>query len=633
MYIFSDTERSKMQYFFVLLFNEPHTCSASSPAHSEYHAMIRMLFVAIFSTALLVPADFAAAQRLFVLVAGDTSDEVVGEGIQQNMKWIRDTFYAHVPKERLIVRFLAGTKLSQESLLASIDQCPIQADDTLMLWWLGQSQDAEQQRHLTLPDGSKIRASAIAKRLVARSARLSVVILDGYARSLPAAELPPKTMEQAVAVELDPAFDSLFFQPSGIVQVCSAQIGQRPLATTRTGGLLTCGLILPPGVLGDVNDQAGFLELHTPSGERDVVLERGILWQELSPSVQWDTVLAQLSSTTVANYRRALGRKHSADGQTPDLDNTRLKYADRFVEWHAGLGEFRSRPREQRMGSESEFPVSIDRDLTPSTDDSTIRSIEDLGRSTASITQDQIQGSTVDQDDELDVGTADDTGNYQMIPGDHLVEIDGHRIRNARDFETAMQHLRTHTGTVRFVAIDNMTGKHVHFETTVNPDRDRDFGIKPWYWKDAQVIVHDVCPGSPAARAVVTKMVAPNLPPEVGLGIRGRLIKAKHPLIDDETIIGIQVQSVTDPQRSDLKPGDLLFSIDGYGFASEAGYRFALRSARVLAGIWFVDGATGKVKHGHVLLPHLPAEELASPPDDVTYLSITPDNMESCPIW
>jgi hypothetical protein len=579
-----------------------------------------------FSTATLLAAD-ADSPRLFVLVAADTTDEVHRDGAQQNMKWIRDAFSAHVPAEQLLVRFLAGDKLTCESLLASIDQCPVREADTLVLWWLGRGKFAEEARILLMPDGSELAAGTVRDHVVARPARLAVVVLDACERSLPAEELPAKTLEPALATHLTPIFQSLFFEPAGLVEIDAGSPGERPLSITRIGGLLTCGLVLPPGALGDVDNEAGSLVLNTPTGQREMVLERGLLWRSRGESIRWDTVLAQLRSTTTANYRRAWGRGNAGTGQTPGFGDTRLKYADHFIEWHPAFDEFRSRPRESRVVLEDGQPVQFQGDREVITRQSPA---DHAGTDSGDAS---IQGNQSGGAEDPDIDVTLDPDDFEMIPGDHLIEINGNSICSAQQFDAAMQGLAAQAGQVEFVVVDNQTGRRIHLHTHMDPRTDTDFGIVPWYWKDSLVIIHDIRPDSPAARAEVTRIVQSELPPEVGLGIRGAWVEVENPLHGDEKLVGVKVTEVTDASRSDLKPGDVVFMIDGYNFATEAGYRYALRNARVLCGLWLIDGQSGEVRHGHALLPHTPAGDMSEPPDDVMMISITPSDMDSCPIW
>lgn len=586
--------------------------------------MRRVIFSLLVLAASLVP-NVAAAQRLFVLVAADTTDEVLRQGIQQNMAWIRDTFYANVPKDYLLVRLLQGESLTRDSLTASVAGCPVQPDDTLVVWWIGRGQFEGDRRVLLMPDGSKLESAALRDQMVARSPRLSVMVIDAASRTLPVTEVPEKTIEIAPAVDLNPVFRSLFFVPSGIVEIDSASRDQRPLLMTRIGGLLTASLVLPPGALGDVDDEPGCVLVHTPSGQRELVLERGLLWRDLNESVEWDTVLAQLRSVTSANYRRALGSKHSGTGQTPAFGETGLKYPDHFVEWHAAFGDFRSRPRETRvqMHGNQETTWQGDRKLPPADSVSEV-----VGPDMAAT-----EGSQADATNNVAMDSPLVESDFQIIPGDHLVEIGGRPVRNAEEFETAMQSVMSRPGEVRFVVVDNQTGQQIHYTTHIDPQVDRDFGIKPWYWKDTHVIVHEVAPGSPAERAKAVRLNEIALPEEVGLGIRGGLVRFDDPLREGERIVGVKVEEVTDPQRSNLKPGDIVFSIDGCNFANAEGYHYALRNARQVAAIWYVDAGTGRVVHGHVTLPHTPPKEYAEPPEGTMTLSITPEIDDSCPIW
>ena len=403
----------------------------------------------------------------------------------------------------------------------------------------------------------------------------------------------------------------------------SAEPEQRPLLLTTTGGLLTSSLLLPPGVLGDINNEAGFSTLHTPTGDRELVMERGILWRDLSDSVEWDTVLSQLRSVTSANYRRAMGRQHVGTGQTPTFDNTRLKYADHFVEWQPISGDFRTRPRETRIRIENGQEVHYQGDKKVAS-----RDVAEGVRQLNSPAADAVPSDTSDNatpESALDY--------YEPFPTDHVVQVNRLPIRTPSDFHHAMRSLESNSGDIQFVVVDNRSGHRIHYKTRMHPQSDRDFGIKPWFWKDSFVVIHEVRPGSPAARAKATRIVKPDLPREIGLGIRGSLVTITDPLRDGNTMVGVKVTEVTEPHRSDLKPGDIVFVVDGNNFNSAQGYQYAVKNAGMLAGIWYVDGRTGQVEHGVVSLPHSPPEEFVEPPAGTGTISITPANVNSCPIW
>ncbi len=579
--------------------------------------MKRVLFSLLCLLVVVLGVSNASAQRLFVLVAADTTDEHLRDGVQQSMKWVRDCFYANVPKDRLLVRFLQGEQLTKDALAASVAGCPVQPDDALVVWWAGRGEFEDGRRMLVMPDGTKLASADLRDQMIAKSPRLRVLVIDAVSRTVPVAELPEKTMDMAPAVALSPVFRSLFFVPIGSVEIDSASPDQRPLLLGRIGGLLTTGLGLPPGALGDVDNEAGAVTVNAPSGERELILERGLLWRDLNESVEWDTVLAELRSMTSANYRRAVGSKQNGTGQTPAFGETRLKYPDHFVEWHAAFGEFRSRPRETRIqaGNDDGMPPSEPADEIVGPD--------------ATATDPSRPGPTGD----VDGNSPSDESVFQINPGDHLVEVDGKPIHHAKEFEAAMQAVKSKSGEVPFVLIDNMNGQRIHCTTQINSQTDRDFGIEPWYWKESHVIVNKIRPDSPAARAKMTRVVDSTLPEEVGLGIRGALVRINDPLRDGEKVVGVKVAKVIDPKRSNLKPGDVVLAIDNCNFANAEGYRYALRHARQVASIWYVDGRTGRLEHGHVSLPHTPPENDAEPPEGAMTVSITPEGDDSCPIW
>lgn len=554
------------------------------------------------------------SQQVFVLVAGETADEVLGDGIRNNMEWIHTAFRFGVPEDRLVVRFLHGENLGVESLIASLENCPVKEDDTFVFWWLGRGEFKEGRRMLLLPDGERLGGDKVRDAMLQRMARLNVLVIDAYTRTLPSVELPPKTMSMGRARDVvEPLFQSLFFDPAGTIEIDCAEDGQRPLALTTTGGLMTCALLLPPGVLEDSDGEAGFLTLKTPTGDRDMVLERGVLWRDLGETVEWDTILSHLRSTTSASYRRAMGRKYSGPGQTPSFAETRLRYADHFVEWHPAFAEFRSRPRKTRVQIEDGRAVTyvgdrrIDENVSPSDDFATPNEI-------------------------FDEPTDLDSADTAIIPGDHVIAINDWPIHTAEDYRNSMHSLRTDPKpVVRLTIVDNQMGKRMHYETKW--DGRGDFGIEAWPWRDQLILIEDIVPGSPADRARLLRTEESGLPKSVGLGIRGNFIEFDCPLMDGETRTGVRITEVADPKRSGLKPGDVVFLIEGYTFQDQQGYEWALENARQLAGIWIVDSKSGEVEHRLVHLPHTPPEELQDPPESVGYLSITPADMESAPVW
>ena len=101
---------------------------------------------------------------------------------------------------------------------------------------------------------------------------------------------------------------------------------------------------------------------------------------------------------------------------------------------------------------------------------------------------------------------------YEPFPSDHLIKINRLPIRTANDFHHAMRSLESNSGDIQFVVVDNRSGRQIHYKTRMNPRTDRDFGIKPWFWKDSLVVIHEVRPGSPAARAKAVRIVDDTYP-------------------------------------------------------------------------------------------------------------------------
>lgn len=188
----------------------------------------RLILVLLFAVCAL-PAIEVRAQKLHALVVGDTSDWAQwGEylpNVQMDLLNTFVMFHNNVPESQLdLVNItLEGGEFSETpaGILSVIDEFNVHAGDTLVFYYTGHG-GADDQGHYLATERGKIYRSELKRRMVRKSAGLTVILTDscnvrsdGRQFFAPAPDLqPPRSVT--------PIFRSLFFEPRGLVDINSS---------------------------------------------------------------------------------------------------------------------------------------------------------------------------------------------------------------------------------------------------------------------------------------------------------------------------------------------------------------------------------------------------------------------------
>lgn len=176
--------------------------------------------------------------RLFLVLSGDTGDPKIGDSVLVDLDRIRDLFSYHVPRDRLRIREVAGRDLSRTALLTALGDAQVRPDkDTLVLYFSGHGGfDAVNRDHILKASRDETYRSDLRKAIERRRPRLTVILTDTCS-SLVAR--PPKVGAAPRREErLSRAFESLFFEPRGIVDLSCTRPGEEALCD-RNGGYFT----------------------------------------------------------------------------------------------------------------------------------------------------------------------------------------------------------------------------------------------------------------------------------------------------------------------------------------------------------------------------------------------------------
>jgi len=188
----------------------------------------RFAAVAVFLVLISFSSAQSHAQKLHALVVGDESEWAQwGEflpNVQMDTLYMFVTLFNNVPENQLNMRNMtieAGIPGSPADILRGIDDFKVSANDTLMIYFTGHGGADDRGHYLSLEKG-KLYRSQLKDRMVAKGARLTVILTDccnvrgdGFSYAAPAPDLnSPRTVT--------PVFKSLFFEPSGLVDVNSS---------------------------------------------------------------------------------------------------------------------------------------------------------------------------------------------------------------------------------------------------------------------------------------------------------------------------------------------------------------------------------------------------------------------------
>ncbi len=236
------------------------------------HGMWRLLVVVAAFCICFAAADNAWAKKIHLLIVADTDDPAVGKDVEKDWKNIRQRFLENVPESQLSIAELTGKKATREGILSAIKNIKASADDTIVFAFAGHGlfdetiENGVERGHalqlthgpagnpvkITVP-GTAIAVNINEQRLIYRTVlvqaiedkkmRLAVLWTDCCNTVVAVTDSAPGKSRAAITSPstVSPLFDSLFFQPSGLIDLITSQKGEMAYGDEvgREGGIAT----------------------------------------------------------------------------------------------------------------------------------------------------------------------------------------------------------------------------------------------------------------------------------------------------------------------------------------------------------------------------------------------------------
>ncbi len=210
------------------------TAAHPSPS-SAWRSMLQIRNLCLFLTVLtgaLGNTSWVSGQRLHAIVAGDSS-EWAGWGkyapnITLDTVWMYSILHRNVPRNQLEY-YALPMELDEDSsprnILRLLDDVHPGPRDTLLFYYTGHGAVDDRGHYLALAEGPLYRDELL-NQLRAKGARLTVLLTDccnvrsdGEAFAAPAPDDTPPP-------RVTPIFQSLFFEPKGVVDINSSSPGE-----------------------------------------------------------------------------------------------------------------------------------------------------------------------------------------------------------------------------------------------------------------------------------------------------------------------------------------------------------------------------------------------------------------------
>ena len=182
----------------------------------------------------------ASEPRLHLLAVGDTLDRDIGQSVAVDLYHVDELFKANVPESRLSITIMKDDEIEPRSVVSRIRDLNIESGvDTVVFYYSGHGAfSTRSNEHVFQPGGKRLNYLEVESAVRHLHPRLAVLISDACSVFLitpvPAPAYPP-------AVELSPAFKSLFFDPKGIIFI-SASKPTEEAGCNSNGGYFTTAL-------------------------------------------------------------------------------------------------------------------------------------------------------------------------------------------------------------------------------------------------------------------------------------------------------------------------------------------------------------------------------------------------------
>ena len=239
---------------------------------SAMHGIRHVLVVVAAFCICFGAAENAWAKKIHLLIVADTDDAAVGKDVEKDWKNIRQRFLENVPESQLSIAELTGKKTTRENILSAIRNIKASADDTIVFAFAGHGlfdetvENGVERGHalqlshgpagnpvkITVP-GTAIAVNIDEQRLLYRTAlvkaiedktpRLAVLWTDCCNTVVKVVDNAPGKSRASISAPgtISPLFDSLFFQPSGLIDLITSQKGEMAYGDEvgREGGIAT----------------------------------------------------------------------------------------------------------------------------------------------------------------------------------------------------------------------------------------------------------------------------------------------------------------------------------------------------------------------------------------------------------
>jgi hypothetical protein len=235
--------------------------------------------------AVLCGATELHAQRVHLLVAGDTKDPNIGKGVDHDLGNVVVAFFILLREGQLEHDRVAGDDVSAANILKAIDGIRVKPDETLVFYWAGHGASDEQGHYLQMPHGGNLYRSTLLGAMKKKQARLTVLLTDCcnvYTDSK--AGLPPVSPSSPdPRRKTSPLMEELLLKPRGVVDINAASQGEVALGT-QEGGLFTLSLVymFPLQQAGGDPNFGGGLE--------DAF---GVFWRNSQKRISWQQIVEQ----------------------------------------------------------------------------------------------------------------------------------------------------------------------------------------------------------------------------------------------------------------------------------------------------------------------------------------------------
>ncbi len=177
-------------------------------------------------------AQSAQAQRLHALILADTSPWAnwgrYQLAVQMDSSVMMSLFATNVPEHQLVLRtedIADNASGDPTRIVAMIKQMAVDPNDTFVFYFSGHGGSDDRGQYLAFA-GGRLYRDEIRALLQQKGARLNVIITDCCNQRADGQNFGAPSMDMQPPATVTPLFQSLFFQPSGIVDISGSSPGE-----------------------------------------------------------------------------------------------------------------------------------------------------------------------------------------------------------------------------------------------------------------------------------------------------------------------------------------------------------------------------------------------------------------------